>query len=166
MSKLIYPIAIIWCAFVFAVSVLWADPPSSSTWTDTASLNASRQWHTVRLLHIFAPLGYAGAVQTQKSSTNQTTVTTPGNPPKIIKQVFNAVEVDLFENPKDSNFPGEYMAPLQKEIVKQLVSAKVFPEVLSVGEIPKRPDARKHGRNFTLSSHSEMSGIWLTLPPS
>ena len=143
MSKWIYRIAVVCCVSVLAVSVLWADPPSSSAWADRASLNAARQWHTPTPLHIFALFKYAGAVQAQESKTNQTPATTPGNPPRIIKQVFNAVEVDLFENQKDSNFPGEYLAPLQKEIVKQLISAKTFPEVLSVGETPTRPDVRK-----------------------
>lgn len=143
MSKLTYRIAVVCCVSVFTVSVLWAGPPSSSTWTDTANFNVARQWHTATLLPMFVLFEYAGAVGAQDIKTNQTAATTPGNPPRIIKQVFNAVEVDLFENQKDSNFPGEYMAPLQKEIVKQLVNAKVFPEVMSAGETSERPDARK-----------------------
>jgi hypothetical protein len=143
MSKLIYPIAVVCCVSAFAASVLWANPPSSGTWAETASLNTARHPHTATLLHIFTLFGNAGAVVAQQSKTNQTATATPGTPPRTVKQVFNAVEVGLFENQKDSNFPGEQMAPLQKEIVKQLVSAKAFPEVFGAGETPKTPNVRK-----------------------
>lgn len=63
-------------------------------------------------------------------------------PPQTVKQVFNALEVDLFENQKDSNFPADYLQPLQKQIVKQLADAKAFPEIVAAGETPKTTGAR------------------------
>lgn len=62
--------------------------------------------------------------------------------PHIVKESFDTVQVDLFENPKDSNFPDEYLVALQQEIVKELVSAKVFPEVVAAGQPITRQDAR------------------------
>jgi hypothetical protein len=49
---------------------------------------------------------------------------------QTIKQTFTTLEVAVFENEQDSHFPVEYTLPLQAEIKKQLVNAKVFSEVI------------------------------------
>ena len=59
-----------------------------------------------------------------------------------VKDSFDTLEVDLFENQKDSQFPEEYLAPLQEEIAKQLVSVKVFREVVMAGKAPTIPNPR------------------------
>jgi hypothetical protein len=60
-------------------------------------------------------------------------------PPRTVKETFNAIQVIPFDIQKDVTFPPEYLAALQTEISKQLVSAKVFAEVVPVGQTPTVP---------------------------
>ena len=53
---------------------------------------------------------------------------------KTMKESFDTLEVAVFETDKESQFPAEYLAPLQKEIVKELVDAKAFANVVMAGQ--------------------------------
>jgi hypothetical protein len=59
--------------------------------------------------------------------------------PRTVKETFNAIQVIPFDIQKDVTFPAEYLAALQTEISKQLVSAKVFAEVVPAGQTPTVP---------------------------
>jgi hypothetical protein len=54
--------------------------------------------------------------------------------PRTVKETFNAIQVTPFDIQKDVTFPPEYLAALQTEISKQLVTAKVFAEVIPAGQ--------------------------------
>lgn len=92
----------------------------------------------VSLLLVHAP----GSSSLQEGGKTAATAATSQTTPRTVKDSFDTIEVDLFENQKDSQFPGDYLAPLQKEIVKQLVNAKAFREVVMAGQAPTRPNAR------------------------
>lgn len=62
--------------------------------------------------------------------------------PRTVKESYNTMEVAVFENRKDSNFPDEYLADLQQETVKKLLDAKVFHEVVAAGQPIATADAR------------------------
>jgi len=51
---------------------------------------------------------------------------------KTMKESFDTLEVAVFETDKESQFPAEYLAPLQKEIVKELVEAGLKAAIISV----------------------------------
>ena len=87
--------------------------------------------------------GFPTSVHSRQQGKNEAASSAAKTSPQIVKQAFNTLEVDLFENQKDSNFPPEYLQPLQKQIVKQLVDAKAFPEIISADETPKNQDTRK-----------------------
>jgi len=61
-------------------------------------------------------------------------------PPLTVKETYNAIQVDPFDIQKDVTFPPEYLATLQTEITKQLVSAKIFAEVVPAGQTPSLPN--------------------------
>jgi len=92
----------------------------------------------VSLLLVQAP----GSSCLQEGRKTAATATSSQTTPRTVKDSFDTIEVDLFENQKDSQFPAEYLAPLQKEIVKQLVNAKAFREVVMAGQAPATPNAR------------------------
>lgn len=74
---------------------------------------------------------------------------TPVQPsPRTVKETFNAIQVIPFDIQKDVTFPTEYLAALQTEISKQLVSAKVFAEVVPAGQTPTVPSP--HPRSSSL----------------
>jgi hypothetical protein len=96
---------------------------------------------TTALVSLFLALALAPLSSQEAAKTAATQA--PAQPaPRTVKESFNTMEVDLFENQKDSNFPAKYLAPLQKEIVKKLVSAKVFAEVVTAGQPASTPNPR------------------------
>jgi len=78
----------------------------------------------------------------QESGKTAATATPSQKTARTVKDSFDTIEVDLFENQKESQFPGEYLVPLQKEIAKQLVKAKAFREVVMAGQAPAIPNVR------------------------
>jgi hypothetical protein len=60
--------------------------------------------------------------------------------PRTVKETYNAIQVDMFVIQKDVTFPPEYLAALQTEITKQLVSAKIFAEVVPAGQVSSLPN--------------------------
>lgn len=81
-------------------------------------------------LLIALSLATLASLSAQDSPKNAATPAAPSESPQTIKQAFTTLEVAIFQNVQDSHFPAEYIAPLQAEIKKQLVSAKAFPEVI------------------------------------
>jgi hypothetical protein len=78
---------------------------------------------------------------------------------QTIKQTFSVLEVAVFEAKQDSRFPAEYIAPLQTEIQKELVSAKVFPEVRlggskATGSSPLNPESRVLRLTGTITNYN------------
>lgn len=95
----------------------------------------------IRLFHIGASCTLVALTLTHEplpaqdsSRKSEVPATAPAERAQTIKQAFSTVEVAVFENKQDSNFPAEYVVPLQAEIKKQLVNAKVFSEVTQEDE--------------------------------
>jgi hypothetical protein len=61
---------------------------------------------------------------------------------QTVKDVYSVVQIDEFQIQKGVEFPSGYLDALQKEIVKQLTSAKLFAEVVSKGQKPANPQSR------------------------
>jgi len=61
---------------------------------------------------------------------------------QTVKDVYSVVQIDEFQIQKGVEFPPVYLDALQKEIVKQLTSAKLFAEVVSGGQKPANPQSR------------------------
>ena len=59
-----------------------------------------------------------------------------------VKDVYGVALIDEFHIQKGVDFPAAYLDALQKETVKQLVSAKLFAEVISKGQKPTNPESR------------------------
>jgi len=92
----------------------------------------------VSFLLVHAP----GGSFLQESGKTTATATASQMTARTVKDSFDTIEIDLFENQKDSQFPPEYLDPLQKEIAKQLAKAKAFREVVMAGQAPTTPNAR------------------------
>jgi hypothetical protein len=59
-----------------------------------------------------------------------------------VKDVYGVALIDEFHIQKGVDFPAAYLDALQKETVKQLISAKLFAEVISEGQKPTNPESR------------------------
>src|SRR5215469_7138313 len=61
---------------------------------------------------------------------------------QTVKDAYSIALIDEFHIQKDVDFPAAYLDALQKETMKQLVSAKLFAEVISEGQKPANPESR------------------------
>jgi hypothetical protein len=61
---------------------------------------------------------------------------------QTVKDVYSVVQIDEFQVQKGVDFPPVYLDALQKEMAKQLTSAKLFTEVVSVDQKPTNPESR------------------------
>lgn len=77
--------------------------------------------------------------ETEKTAT-ETKATS--NPAQTVRDAYSVAQIDQFEVRPGVGFPVERLDALQKEVVKQLIDAKLFAEVLSAGQKPANPDSR------------------------
>jgi uncharacterized protein DUF4410 len=61
---------------------------------------------------------------------------------QTVKDVYSVALIDEFHIQKGVDFPAAYLDALQEETVKQLVSARLFAEVISEGQKPTNPESR------------------------
>ena len=78
----------------------------------------------------------------QETEKTVTETKTTSNPVQTVRDAYRVAQIDKFEIRPGAGFPVERLDALQKEVVKQLIEAKLFAEVLSAGQEPANPESR------------------------